>query len=92
MIISFNKKKVKYENEEDNQPIKNKEFKERKDTDSSEDQDKFCYNSNEPNSNSNKNSKIQLFEKSQKEILKDNSNIKATQNKRKKKRKHNCIA
>ena len=87
MKISFHEKKLSYENEEDNQNIKNNKFKEGEDTDSSKNQDKFFSNSSKPNSNSNKKSKRQLFEESQKEILEDDSDIKEDQNKSKKKEK-----
>ena len=84
MKISFHEKKLSYENEEDNQNIKNNKFKEGKDTDSSEKQDKFFSNSSKSNSNNNKKSKSQ--EESQKEILEDDSDIKEDQNKSKEKK------
>ena len=84
MKISFHEKKLSYENEEDNQNIKNNKFKEGEDVDSSKNQDKFFSNSSKSNSNNNKKSKSQ--EESQKEILEDDSDIKEDQNKSKEKK------
>ena len=70
MKISFHEKKLSYENEEDNQNIKNNKFKEGEDTDSSENQDKFFSNSSKPNSNSNKKSKRQFLKNLKKRFQK----------------------